>query len=120
MLEKETADASVTPLLVLATVSLLCPIVPAAAQQPSPRDDKATTRDDKSARAGRQQLKSSDRKFVMNAAQGNMAEVELGRLASERGASPRVKQFGQRMVDDHGKANGELMQLAQQKGVTPP
>jgi len=31
-----------------------------------------------------------------------------------------VKQFGQRMVDDHSKANSELMSLASSKGITLP
>jgi len=65
-------------------------------------------------------LGSNDRKFVMEAATGGMAEVELGRMAAERGASDAVKQFGQRMVDDHTRANQELMQLASGLGVTPP
>jgi putative membrane protein len=65
-------------------------------------------------------LGSADRKFVMEAAMGGMAEVELGRLAAERGSSDAVKQFGQRMVDDHSRANSELMQLASSKGITLP
>jgi putative membrane protein len=65
-------------------------------------------------------LSATDRKFVMEAAMGGMKEVELGRLAAERGASDAVKQFGQRMVDDHTRANSELMQLVTSKGVTPP
>ena len=47
-------------------------------------------------------------------------EVELGRLASEKASSSEVKQFGQRMVEDHGKANDELKQLATQKHVDLP
>ncbi len=65
-------------------------------------------------------LSSSDRKFIMEAAMGGMEEVELGRLAAERGSTDAVKQFGQRMVDDHTKANQELMQIASTKGVTEP
>jgi putative membrane protein len=65
-------------------------------------------------------LNSADRRFVTEAAMGGMAEVELGRLAAERGASDTVKQFGQRMVDDHSSANSELMQLASGKGVQLP
>ncbi|HKQ99384.1 MAG TPA: DUF4142 domain-containing protein [Pyrinomonadaceae bacterium] len=65
-------------------------------------------------------LNSADRRFVMEAALGGMTEVELGRLATERGASDAVKQFGQRMVDDHSRANDELMQLVSGKGVQLP
>lgn len=65
-------------------------------------------------------LGSTDRKFLMEAAMGGMAEVELGRLAAERGASDAVKSFGQKMVDDHGRANAELMSIASGLGVTLP
>jgi len=65
-------------------------------------------------------LSSADSKFVREAAIGGMAEVELGKLAVEKASSADVKQFGQRMVDDHSKANDELKALASQKGVTLP
>jgi putative membrane protein len=63
---------------------------------------------------------SADMKFAMTAAMGGMEEVEMGRLAAEKGASDEVRQFGQRMVDDHTKANQELMQVASSKGMTLP
>jgi len=61
-----------------------------------------------------------DQEFMNKAAQGGMAEVMLGQTASTKGTSPDVKNFGNRMVSDHGKANDELKQLAQTKGVTLP
>ncbi len=65
-------------------------------------------------------LSASDTKFVKEAAAGGMAEVELGQLANEKASSDDVKQFGQRMVDDHSKANEKLKQLAASKGVDLP
>lgn len=47
-------------------------------------------------------------------------EVELGRLATEKASNAEVKQFAQRMVDDHGKANQQLSTVAQQKSVQVP
>jgi putative membrane protein len=58
--------------------------------------------------------------FMKKAAEGGMAEVQLGNVAVRRAESPDVKQFGQRMVDDHSKANDELKQLAEEKGVALP
>ena len=58
--------------------------------------------------------------FLSKAAQANVAEVELGKLAAERAQSADVKQYGQKMVDDHGKANKEVQDLADQKGLTLP
>jgi len=71
--------------------------------------------------AGRGAAKmSADTKFAMAAALGGMEEVELGRLAAQKGASDEVRQFGQHMVDDHSKANQDLTQVASAKGLTLP
>ncbi len=70
--------------------------------------------------AGMASMSSPDRDFLMDAAMGGLMEVELGRIAAQKGMSDSVKQFGQRMVDDHSKANEELMSLASSKGVTLP
>jgi len=63
---------------------------------------------------------SRDQAFVSDAAKGGMAEVELGKLAAEKASSDQVKQFGQRMVDDHSKANDELKTIAATKNITLP
>jgi len=63
---------------------------------------------------------AADQTFVTKAAQGGMAEVELGKLAAEKASSDTVKKFGQRMADDHSKANDELKKLAESKNITLP
>jgi putative membrane protein len=63
---------------------------------------------------------ASDQKFVMDAAKGGMAEVELGKLAQDKASNEQVKDFGKRMVDDHSKANDELKTLAKNKNITLP
>jgi putative membrane protein len=65
-------------------------------------------------------LAPADKQFIKKAAQGGLAEVQLGQLATEKADSPDVKQFGQKMVDDHSKANDQLKQVASNKGVTVP
>ena len=62
----------------------------------------------------------ADTTFMKTASMDGMAEVEHGRLGAQNAASSDVKQFAQRMVDDHGKANAELKSLASQKNVTLP
>ena len=65
-------------------------------------------------------LSSGDRKFAMMAAMGGMAEVEMARLALTKASSESVKEYAQKMIDDHTKANEELMQIATSKGITLP
>src|SRR4051794_22616000 len=61
---------------------------------------------------------ASDRKFLGEAALGNIYEIKLGQLASKHAVNEDIKKYGQRMVDDHTKLNSDLSKLAQQKGVT--
>jgi putative membrane protein len=75
---------------------------------------------DSSTGAATQKLSAADRAFIKKAAAGGLAEVELGQLAVQKAASQDVKQFGQRMVDDHSKANDQLKQVASSKGVAVP
>jgi len=65
-----------------------------------------------------QQMK--DKMFVRNAVQGGIGEIELGKLAAGRGASEDVKAFGRKMVEDHGKLNEEMGQLADTIGARMP
>ena len=64
-------------------------------------------------------LSSADKKFIEKAAQGGVAEVQMGKLAAQKAQSAEVKQFGERMAKDHTAANDKLMKVASQKGVTP-
>jgi putative membrane protein len=67
---------------------------------------------------GTSRVARADATFVREAAAGGQAEITLGELASQKAASPRVKQFGQQMVADHTATNRELMQIASGKGLT--
>jgi putative membrane protein len=59
-------------------------------------------------------------KFIKEAIEGNLAEVQVGRLAQEKGQRAEVKSFGEMLASDHGSANQKAMQVASQLGVTPP
>jgi putative membrane protein len=61
-----------------------------------------------------------DSKFMTEAASGGMMEVKAGQIATERGISKEVKAFGQKMIEEHSKANAELKDLAAKKNVTLP
>ncbi|HUQ28860.1 MAG TPA: DUF4142 domain-containing protein [Usitatibacter sp.] len=88
-----------------------------AAPSKSGTDSKAQQSTSKS---GSSNLSADDRKFVEKAAIDGMAEVELGKLAASKASNDQVKQFAQRMVADHTKANDELKSVAGNKGIQLP
>ena len=62
-------------------------------------------------------LSQKDVSFIQKAASGGQQEVENGKMAEKQGKSADVKRIGARMVADHTKANKELTELANRKGV---
>jgi putative membrane protein len=50
--------------------------------------------------------------FLKDAIRGNFSEVTLGRIIENRGASPRVRQFGSMLVTDHSKGLAQAQQIA--------
>ena len=68
----------------------------------------------------RSSLSQFDKQFMVEAAQGGMAEVAFGKIATQKASSNVVKEYARRMVVEHTKANNELKALAKQKGVTLP
>ena len=69
---------------------------------------------------GMMKMSSADQKFMMMAAMGGMAEVEMARLALQKSTNESVKRYAQKMIDDHTMAGEELMRLASMKGVALP
>ena len=61
-----------------------------------------------------------DKAFVKKALEGNIGEIEMGKLALQKSNDDQVKQFAQRMVDDHGKMQEQLKPAAEQMGVKVP
>jgi len=70
--------------------------------------------------AAAERLSKQDQNFAKDAAIGGMAEVELGKLAQQNAQSDQVKQFGQRMEQDHSKANDQLKSIAQAENIQLP
>jgi len=65
-------------------------------------------------------LNKADQDFVEKAASGSLAEVQAAQLAQQRGSSPQIKQFANRMITDHTQASAELQQIADQENITLP
>lgn len=62
----------------------------------------------------------SDAAFAQMAAQGNRLEIALGELAVEKAQDAQIRNFGERMVEDHREAQQQLAEAARQQGVELP
>ena len=65
-------------------------------------------------------VNSRDKHFVSDAAEAGLAEIELGQMAQSKASNDKVKDFAQKMVDDHNKVNQELKEYAQKIGISVP
>ncbi|GAB2957946.1 hypothetical protein GCM10027048_25900 [Hymenobacter coalescens] len=61
-----------------------------------------------------------DPTFMLTAASSNMLEVQMGQLAAQKSTNANVKQFGQMMVDHHGKATQNWKAVATPLGISMP
>lgn len=67
-----------------------------------------------------QMQQMEDRSFVQHAMQGSMGEVQLGQLAEQKSSSQDVKQFAEKMTQDHSQLDEQMKPIAQQLGVKTP
>jgi putative membrane protein len=104
---------------VIATLSALG-VAPASAQFGNPGGLDPGTRESAPGVPNPGQTNVPDRLFTTLAAQGGMAEVDLGKLAQQKSRNDAVTAFAKRMIDDHGKANTQLAELAKQVGLPLP
>ena len=82
--------------------------------------NKASTPDTATSNSGASASSPStnaDQDFVTKAAQGNSAEIALGKIVAAKTKDPNVKQFAQMMVKDHTTALNQLQELAQSKNL---
>jgi putative membrane protein len=75
---------------------------------------------DSSSGMGAEAQTMKDKMFVRKAAEGGLAEVQLGQLAEQKSGNDAIKQFGAKMVADHTMLNGEMKPVADNLGVQTP
>lgn len=104
------------PMLAIGVAALTLAAAGAQAQTGTPTSKMQSTMPAQS------QMKATgaDKTFMKEAIQGDLAEVQMGKLAQQNGQSEAVKQFGQKLVSDHGANADKAKQLADQMGMTPP
>lgn len=65
-------------------------------------------------------LPFSDPDFAVDAADQDMLEMQLGKIALKNSSNQEIKDFGQMMIDDYTTANNKLIALAKQKNIVLP
>ena len=63
---------------------------------------------------------AADKQFIQDAADGSLAEIELGKVAMRKATNPQVKDFAKRMVADHSFSKDQIEKLAASKGLSLP
>lgn len=61
-----------------------------------------------------------DNLFFSATAESNQMEIQESQMAQSMSQNQQVKQFAQKMIDDHTKAGNDLKQLATSKGAMLP
>jgi len=95
---------------------------PGSQPMPGSRPDNMSTMDQAANQEQEQKMDAlmADRTFVRKALEGGMAEVQLGQLALEKTSNADVKEFAQKMVDDHTKLGDQMKPVAEQMKVKEP
>jgi putative membrane protein len=110
-------------ILAVCGLAALAAAAPALAQQTgvgNPAATPAGTPERAPGMPAAREPNDADRIFAREVLIGGRAEVMFGKLAGERAHGTAVKQFAERMVQDHSRAGDEVMNLAQAAGVPIP
>ncbi|WP_343697763.1 DUF4142 domain-containing protein [Flavobacterium sp.] len=83
-------------------------------------DPKEAAEDANEAKFDSIDSKEDDSEFLVDQAEINLAEIEIGKLAQQKGTTDDVKKFGKMLVDEHTKSASEVSALAKAKNFTLP
>jgi putative membrane protein len=91
----------------------------AAFSQETPADPGRDRKGNQSS-TGSQSNTNSAEQFVREATWCGLKEIRLSEIALRKTQDPEVRTFAHMMVTDHTRANEELRQIAQRKGIQVP
>lgn len=85
----------------------------ATAQSPAQDNGQQTS----TGQSGSSALSAQDQRFLKHLAMGNQAEVELGKMVSGKASNQQVKQFAEKMVQDHTQLSQQLQPILEKNGI---
>lgn len=83
-------------------------------------DPKEVAEDENDAKFDENDAKEDDSSFLVDAAETNLAEIEIGKLAQSKSTNAHVKEIGKMLVTDHSKALADLQPFADKKQISLP
>lgn len=83
-------------------------------------DSKEVAEEQNEAKFEDTKSKEDDSHYLVDAAETDMKEIEIGKLAQQKGTDPEIKKFGKMLVDDHTKSSGTVKTLASRKNISLP
>jgi putative membrane protein len=109
-LKKQTGLAMLTTFMALVMVSC---------GDNKPKDTKEMA-EDKNKEMQDTRTGEKDAQFLVDAAEINLEEIQLGQLAQSKGMTAEVKELGKMMETAHKKGMAEVKNLAMQKNIEIP
>lgn len=103
---------------VSASLFLVLAILLPACNDGKPEDTKKVAKEDNDAKFDNK--KEDDAKFLVNAAEMNLEDIQLGILAQNNSMNAEIKSMGKMMETEHSKAFSDLQALAARKQITIP
>lgn len=105
--------ASTTPSTPVPTPSA----TPVASASPTPRPGPP---DMPTGKQSVDRARAMDATFMTRTQLRGLEQIELGGIAAARASNPAVREFGQQLVQDRGKANEDLGMLARSQSIALP
>jgi putative membrane protein len=83
-------------------------------------DTKEVAEDQNDAKFENNDTKEDDSEFLVSAAESDLMEIEIGKLALAKGTSSHVKDFANMLIADHTKSSNETKPFAERLQVSLP
>jgi putative membrane protein len=66
------------------------------------------------------EITQQDKELANKLAQGSISEVQIGKMVKDKASDPAVKDFANRMVEDHSKMDQQIRHWASLNGIKLP
>jgi putative membrane protein len=70
--------------------------------------------------AAQPDLNEQDRTFLVRAHQGNLTEIQAGKLAEAKATVPEIRDIAAKLINDHTKMDENVTRVAEAAGVELP